>query len=620
MKMRAPAVPLITVDPYFSVWTTEAVNHQYPVHWTGSRNAILGTVTVDGSLYRFLGGAYGAPMKQKGLEIDACSTTFTFENQSIRLTARFTSPMLADDLYYASRPVSYLKLSWESIDGRDHTVTAKLSCSEELVLNQAGEGRVCSREESCCGVTCIRMGNGVQNPLWRDGDDLRIDWGYLYLGIKGEGKVGNEVISGLSAVYAEAALEKEALFLFAYDDIVSIKYFGQPLKAWWKKDGKTILEAISEAAREYDALLARCDAFSDCLCAEASLKGGEEYAELLLLAYRQVMAAHKLVAGPDGEVLYISKECFSNGCAATVDVTYPSAPMYLYYNPELLKGMLRPVLKFARTDAWQFDFAPHDAGRYPVVDGQRYGPGDLRMQMPVEECGNVIILTAAVCEREGDYAFARENLDLLEKWNRYLIQYGEDPENQLCTDDFAGHLSHNCNLSLKAIMGIAGYARILEHLGREEESDGLMRKAGEYAQSFLRRAQNPDGSFRLAYDREGTFSLKYNAVWDKLWETGLLPEEFFRGEIARYKKEAMPYGVPLDSRETYTKSDWILWAACLADNREDFTFFTKLLWNAYHCMSTRVPMSDWYFADTAEMRGFQHRTVQGGLFLKLLMD
>ena len=29
-------------------------------------------------------------------------------------------------------------------------------------------------------------------------------------------------------------------------------------------------------------------------------------------------------------------------------------------------------------------------------------------------------------------------------------------------------------------------------------------------------------------------------------------------------------------------------------------------------------MTDWYFADTSEMRGFQHRAVQGGLFMKLL--
>ena len=58
-------------------------------------------------------------------------------------------------------------------------------------------------------------------------------------------------------------------------------------------------------------------------------------------------------------------------------------------------------------------------------------------------------------------AYAREHWDVMTTWADYLCEYGLDPENQLCTDDFAGHLAHNCNLSLKAIMGIAGYSRIL---------------------------------------------------------------------------------------------------------------------------------------------------------------
>ena len=55
---------------------------------------------------------------------------------------------------------------------------------------------------------------------------------------------------------------------------------------------------------------------------------------------RQTLAAHKLVLDENGEVLYVSKECFSNGCAVTVDVSYPSIPLFLIYNPELVKGMI----------------------------------------------------------------------------------------------------------------------------------------------------------------------------------------------------------------------------------------------------------------------------------------
>ena len=619
MKMRMPLIPLITVDPYFSVWSRDEINRRYPVHWTDSRNAIVGTVTVDGRVFRFLGGGEGEVIRQKYIDIDAMSTTAVFANEKIELTAKFFSPMLVTDRYYASRPVSYLELTYKSLDGAEHDVRAKVSVSEELVLNRAGEGRACSKEVSIGKGTAIRMGSGAQKVLWRSGDDVRIDWGYFYLAVRGAAEVGNEVFEDLYAVYAETELSPSALFAFAYDDISSIIYFGEPLKAYWKKDGKTIESAIDEAFGDYESVSAKCGEFSKELISEATEKGGEKYAEILTLAYRQIMAAHKLVVDGEGNNLFISKECFSNGCAATVDITYPSAPMFLKYDPEFVKGMIRPVMKYARSSAWTFDFAPHDVGQYPILNGQVYGENKLEYQMPVEECGNILILMAAICEIENNTSFAEQYIDTLEKWNRYLVEYGLDPQNQLCTDDFAGHLAHNVNLSIKAIMGMAGFSKILKRLGRDAEGEELFAKAKEYAASVVERASNGDGSYRLAFDRPGTFSLKYNAIWDKLWGTKLFDESFYSGEIERYKLEAHPYGVPLDTRERYTKSDWEHWVACFAD-REDFEHLTELLWKAYDTMRTRVPMTDWYYADTSEMRGFRHRAVQGGLFMRLLFE
>ncbi len=622
MKMRMPSIPLITVDPYFSVWT-ENINGKPTTHWTAAENNIIGYVNVDGKTYRFLGDDDNksvVKMDVVSIDADAFTTTVVYESDEIRLTAEFTSPMLVTELYYASRPVSYLKLSYDSVDGKSHKVAAKIYVTEELVLNKANEGKAWSEDVAIDGLSCVKIGSGDQKILWRSGDDVRIDWGYCYLAVEGEAKTGNAVIENLYSVYAEAEIEKEKLFLFAYDDIDSMVYFGENLKAYWKNSGKTIEEAIKEAADEYVSLRKKCDDFSRKIEADALTKGGEKYSELLLLAYRQVMAAHKLVVDKEGNNLYISKECFSNGCAATVDVTYPSAPMYLLYNTELLKGMLRPIFRYAASDEWKYDFAPHDAGQYPLVNGQVYGNNELKWQMPVEECGNMIILVSAICKADGEYSFAEDNFELLEKWSKYLIKYGKDPEHQLCTDDFAGHLAHNCNLSLKATMGIAGFADILKNIGKEKEAEELLTVAKDYADSFIKNAENEDGSYRLAYDRPGTFSLKYNSVWDKIWKTDLFPDSFFRSEIERYKKEALPYGVPLDSREKYTKSDWLIWVASLADNKDDFEFFSSLLWKAFNTMRTRVPMTDWYYTDTSEMVGFRHRTVQGGLFIRLMLD
>lgn len=631
MKLRMPAIPLITVDPYFSVWSFGKINESRTTHWTGFANSIRGLLFVDGQSFRFLGSAPEIQETEPHMDLvsvdcDALTTTAVFETAQVRLTAKFTSPMLADDLYYASRPVSYLKLSAESLDGKEHRLAARVSCSEELVLNQKGEGRAWSEPVCLKTATGIRMGKGNQKILWRSGDDVRIDWGYFYLATDAPAEVGNEVFDDMYAVYAQAAFTEECLFTFAYDDIDSLLYFGNPVKAYWKKEGKTIEQAIDEAISEYDVMYSRCCSFSDKLKAEAEAKGGEQYAEMVLLAYRQVMAGHKLAVDENGENIYISKECFSNGCAATVDVTYPSAPMYLYYNTELLKGMLRPVFRYAMSEDWKFDFAPHDVGRYPIIGKQFYNDNTREGQMPVEECGNMIILTAAICEVDGNAEFAERYIDMLDQWKEYLLTYGADPEDQLCTDDFAGRLAHNCNLSLKAIMGIAGYAKILRYLDRTEEANALMQVAREYAVSWCQRAQDDSGSYRLAFDRPGTFSLKYNAVWDLIWHTELFPKEMFRREIQRYKEELLPYGVPLDSREKYTKPEWSVWTASFAEDKEDFLLLVGAIWNAFNTMRTRVPMTDWYYADTSEQvhfwkhQGFQHRTPIGGLFIRLLLE
>ncbi len=622
MKMRVPALPLIAVDTYFSVWSFDEINTRYPASWTGSQKAMLGFVFVDGEKYRFLGKSSDREIKQVSVDIDAFSTTVIFENELIRLKANFLSPLLIDNLYYLSRPVSYLKLSYESLDGKKHNVSAKISVSEEFVLRKAGVSRALSEKaEIKCG-SAVKMGNGEQKILGQSGDHINIDWGYFYLAAKGESKVGSEVFDSLYAVYAEAELKNNALFVFAYDDITSIEYFGQPLSAYWKKDGKDILSLVDEALSDYDVIALRCEKFSKQMTKEATEKGSEKYAELLTLAYRQVMSGHKLVTNENGENLYISMECSSAGMGSTVDVIYPSAPMFLKYNTELLKGMLRPVFYYAESDLWKFDFAPHDLGFYPILNGQTYGNNALDMQMPVEECGNMIILTAAICKTEKSADFAASYIDIIDKWSKYLVKYGKDPENQLCTDDFAGHMAHNVNLSIKAVMGLIGYSEILGMLGDDEKSSEYSRIAKEYAASLMERAKNQDGSYRLAYDRPDTFSLKYNAVWDKLWKTELFTDEFYENEIKRYKKEALPYGVPLDSREKYTKSDWLHWVSCFAKTKEDFEFFTSLMWNAFNTMRKRVPMTDWYYADTAELASefcpFYNRTVQGGLFCKLL--
>ena len=620
MILRAPAVPLITVDPYFSVWSnTDRLTDADTVHWTGKPNTICGILEIDGKPYRFMGKGSEEPLTQTNLDVTTLCTTYTFEGAGIELTAKFFTPLFPDDLDIMTRPVSYLALSVKSVDGVEHTTKVTIAASEELCLNEKGQFATESKTEEFDGINAVRIGSVDQPVLAVSGDDRRIDWGYFYLAAKdaktGSGKCDE---TGMTFVTLEKTFTDSALIAFAYDDVYSLTYFGEKLRSVWNKDGKTIETAIREALDDYDTLLEKAEKLDDKLVLDAVRAGGEKYAELLQLAFRQAIAAHKAALDKDGNLIFVSKECFSNGCAATVDVSYPSIPMFLIYNPELVLGMMRPIFKYAESDAWKFDFAPHDCGQYPLVNGQVYGGNKLEYQMPVEECGNMLVMIAAYSIASGDFSYAAERFDTLVKWTSYLTENGADPANQLCTDDFAGHLAHNCNLSLKAISGIAGMGIICEKLGRHEDSGRYFDIARKLSINWLLRASNGDGSYRLAFDSKGTFSMKYNIVWDKLFGTKLIPAETIDGEVFSNRRYFRAYGMPLDNRSDYTKSDWIVWTATLCKSKADFEAYIEPLWNAYNVMPSRVPMTDWYFTTTSAQRGFQNRSVIGGLFIKLM--
>ena len=625
--MRPPAIPLITSDPFFSVWSeSDALNASDTVHWTGRTVALRCTVKVGDREYGVMGRNDGIPAaRQICFDMDAFSSYYTFDCGGVTVRLTFTSPVIPDDLYLVSRPVSYLYVNADA-DG----VRAKVSVSEQICLDLAGEYPVKASFEG----GSVTLASEVQNVLSHDGDDQRIDWGRFYLTCKTPkgAEYGSYLADGMTFVFAEAEVGEGRLFSFAYDDVKSIEYFGDRLDAYWKTKDATITDAISAAHRDYTDIMKRCADFSEKMVADATAAGGEKYAELLILSLRQSVAAHKLVLDTEGEVLYISKECFSNGCAATVDVSYPSTPLFLLYNPELVRGRMRPIYRFASTEAWKYDFAPHDAGRYPLVNGQVYGLKDgvllKEKQMPLEECGNMLLMEATAAVATGNADFAAEHIDILRKWCTYLVENGEDPANQLCTDDFAGHLAHNCNLTLKAIMGIAGMGIIEKLLGNGGEYERLLAVAKKMAESWVKRAANADGSYRLAFDWQNSFSMKYNIAWDKLFGTEIMPKEVLSSEFSSYAKHMNDYGLPLDNRADYTKSDWYIWTGVLADSKEDFEKFIEPLWDCYNDTASRVPMTDWYMTTTALHRAygsssglrksFRNRTVVGGHFMKLL--
>ncbi len=642
MEFRPAAVPLITVDPFFSIWSCNDALYASPTeHWTGRPCPIVAGVFVDNDFHSVSGfDIDGKLMKrriyQRSVEITPTSTVYKFENTQLKLELTFTTPLLLDRLDILSRPVSYVAYKIEKKCDKPMRFVFGIS-TRACVNNKTQRVEIRKTDFS------LSCGNVCQTPLTQSGDNVMIDWGYLHICDKGArvGRIStndkiellptNDTYNGYDdgAFLFAVRNELQGVVTVAYDEIKPIEYFGDQLDECYTEHFDSFGDMIKAAVREYPEIKKLCDEF-DAKLTEETGKLGENYKNITSLAYRQAIAAHKLVKDTEGNLLFLSKEDDSNGCIATLDVTYPSIPLFLKYNPALVKGMLRPIIKYARSDEWTFDFTPHDAGQYPLCNGQVYSVqslslngggnkgnrflGDLKLeaQMPVEEAGNMLLCLAAVKKYSGgDQTLFDENKDLMKQWVDYLVEFGYDPENQLCTDDFAGHLARNCNLSLKAILGIAAYSEL-------SGDTSYMEIAKKYAKQWEIDAKADHEGTRLTFDGADTWSLKYNIVWDSLLGYNIFSDELKKNEIKVYKSKMNRYGVPLDNRSDYTKIDWLMWSTCIWNDKEYFDAVCESMVNMINETLDRVPMTDWYYTSTADYRAFRNRSVVGGLFINLL--
>lgn len=654
--LRPPSVPLITHDPYFSLWShADRLTDGPTGHWTGRAQAMSSLLRVDGKTYRLMGTTPGnlPTLAQTGVQVLPTRTIYRFAGAGVSVQITFTSPLLPADLDLLSRPLSYITWMVAATDGQKHEVGLYFDASSAITVNNP-EQQVTWSQEKVGGLTALKMGSQYQPVLQKTGDDLRIDWGYLYVAapatqarfaIGGNAKMEKDfaqagaVRPGQDARQPRAVSDDEPvaalsfnlgsvgatpvsrMAMLAYDDEYSIQFMGRNLRPYWRRNGAGASDLLQEGAGEYASIEKRCQAFDTELMADLARVGGAKYAQLGALAHRQALAAQKVVADTSGQPLSFSKENNSNGCIATVDVIYPAAPQMVAMSPSLLKASLQPIMSYSSSSYWKFPFAPHDLGTYPKANGQVYGDGERGEgnQMPVEESGNLLILLGALSKVEGNTKFADQFWPTITQWANYLADKGFDPENQLCTDDFAGHLAHNVNLSAKAIVALGVYAQMAQMRGETEVAQKYRGLAEKFAAQWVREATEGDHT-RLAFDRPDTWSQKYNLVWDSILGLKLFPQAVYDREMAYYRNQLNAFGLPLDSRRDYTKIDWEIWTATLSGRRDDFEAIVNQIYDWSSATSSRVPLTDWYDTKHGRQEGFKARSVVGGMFIPMLKD
>ena len=647
---RPPAVPLVTHDPMLSIWSeADRLTDDATRHWTHHEQSLVSLIRIDGKPFRLMGNTpAGVPaLPQVGLTVTPTRSIYEFEGEDVHVTLTFMSPLLPAYLDVLTRPVTYLTWTVRSVDGMGRAVSIYDSTSSQLCVNETKEKVVWARE-AMGPLTALRVGTDTQNYLGISGDDARLDWGNAYaVAPTAQATAAIGANGDLAAKFIEtgtlparddtrmprAVSDAQPVLAFdfdlgsvrqapvsrhlmiGYDEGYLIKFFRHNLRPYWRRNGAEPTNLFQAAERDYAALLGACEQFDKALVADAVRLGGPNYGNICSLAYRQCFAGHGIAADSHGQPLMFTKENTSNGDIATADVIFPGDPLLLLVSPTLAKATLVPLLTYAASDHWKFPNAPHDLGTYPVA----HGTDDGGEQMPVEESGNLLILCDAISQIEGNTKFVDAWWPQLTQWIQYLEQFGLDPGEQLCTDDFMGHLAHNSNLSIKAILAFAAYGDMCRLRGDHAGAERYAKLAKDDAAHWI-KANDTGNHSLLAFDKPNTWSQKYNLVWDKILKLNVFPDEVARKEVAFYKTVLQPYGLPLDSRTKITKTDWTLWSATLADNQPDFETLIAPIVKYLDATTAHSPFVDLYETNKVTSDGMHARPVIGGVFIRLLAD
>ncbi|GAA5859784.1 hypothetical protein JCM8547_007026 [Rhodosporidiobolus lusitaniae] len=679
-----PAIPLAVKSPYTSAWLSTGGENgskgylagdwaqHWPVHYAGSqrdhRLSWAGLIQVDGRTFQFLGDPLEgkSSARQTAFEYTATRSIFSFEAEGVRFNATFLSPVTPHDFVRQSLPFSYLAVDLDVESLKDKTVSVYTDISGEWASGEDVDIVWDYTTRSGVGVHSISR----KSPLLFAETHEQAEWG---LAVYATSLVGGVTFSSSSASglrdqflrngeldgsqdfrhrkisddqpvfgFSAALSAKRSPVIFTIGHVRDpyVNYVtpsgALSLPGLWTPSFTDHLDALASFHHSYPQALAESIAFDSTLRADALRVSGEDYAAIVELSTRQAFATFELTTSvgenwkEDREgVMGWLKEISSNGDMETIDVLFPLHPILLHTNPTLLATLLEPLLRYTHSGMYPNRWPVHDLGTYPNATGYSDGGDE---PMPVEEAGNMLWMALAYFQATGDKAWVGKHYDVLKQWTTYLEDDGLVPAEQLSTDDFAGKLANQTNLAVKAIVGIGAMAELARETGRFTDAVRYRAVAEAYVEEWTKLALTEEGGAphaKLAYQDENSWGLLYNLLGDRFLQLDLFPRKLYQDQAAWYVSKAEQYGVPLDSRHPWTKSDWEIFAAASAPDKKTRDLFSTLLVNYLKAGKIDAAFPDLYETPTANFPGregldwpvlFLARPVVGGHFALLAME
>ncbi|KAJ4395919.1 hypothetical protein N0V93_000135 [Gnomoniopsis smithogilvyi] len=612
---RPPAWPLAVKSPYVSSWLNGdsggSLAGNWPKFWNGQVTALQGFVAVDGDVFNWVGAAAGPSVaNQTSATYTSTKTVFTFDvNSKVTLTATFLSPVYYDDLVKQSLQYSYIDVAAVSSDGASHDVQIYLDCtgewasggdpSQELIWSHGSSGGV---SYHTFNLTTQQVFTEIdQQAAWgtwffSTSDDDGLTWEIAEDTVVRPQFTSNQTLLDTEDTNYRAINSDWPTFGFAkdlgsvsstsasvlftigvsQDDIINFaetSSTGNTMTALWKTAYSSAVDAMVAFYTDYSTAVSDSSALDDKISTDTAAAGGANLTTLSSLAVRQVFGATAPAVGSEQTYIFM-KEISSDGDTNTADVIFPAMPIFLYLNETWIKLLLDPL----------------------------HGNDEM---MPLEECGNMLIMTLAYAQRAGDTAYLSEHFPKLEQWAGYLVNESLIPMNQISTDDFAGSLANQTNLALKGIIALKAMGEMGNLISNTTASS-------YYA--------DPPTHTTLDYNDPTSWGVLYNLYADRLLGLNFVSDDIYTIQSNFYPTVALTYGVPLDTRHDWVKSDWEMFAAAIAEESTR-SLLIDLQVNWINNTPQTTPYGDLFDGETGGYTGanFEARPVLGGTFALLAL-
>ncbi|RKF53563.1 Glutaminase A [Erysiphe neolycopersici] len=661
---RPPAIPLAVKSPYLNVLLAAGnkggggyLAGQWAKFWTGQTVGWAGLIRVDGIVYTWMGAPGPQPVTQTAFEYTSTKSIFTLNAGSrVELQVTFLSPITPGDLQRQSLISSYLNVAVRSLDGAVHNVQLYADISAEWVSgdkNSIAQWDFGRTNDSIAFHKVYR-----QTQLLFSEVAEQAEWGSWYWATRdtsslthqsgadevvrntfiSNGKLDNSEdknyrpihqnypVFGYALDLGPIVETKSTLFTINLAQELSMQYAipsGKVhLPSLWTSYFPTDENALSFIYNDFDTASSMATSLDNQIATDSIAAGGQDYLTITSLSARQAFGATQLVGNMNKQYFFM-KEISSDGNTQTVDVIYPFYPIIMYLQPSLAKLMLDPLFENQESGLYPKKSSMHDLGsHFPNATGY---PDGLDEPQPLEECGNMLIMTLAYAKRANDISYLSQHYQKLKQWTEYLIEFALIPANQISTDDFAGSLANQTNLALKGIIGIRAMAEISNLTGHSAEGANYTSIAGDYISKWqvygiTRESSTPHAT--LAYGQANTDVLLYNLYADSLLDLNFVPKSVYDMQSAFYPNIIAKYGVPLDSRHTYTKSDWEIWTASISSDETKNSIISSLA-RYVRETPTDTGFTDLYETTSADwpanITHFISRPVVGGHFALLAL-